>query len=319
MAAGEAYYIPVGHIHTIENQPPGTQLAKAYILEKIRQVLEDPSVQKYMHNAKYDMLILTRNGITLRGLAFDTMLGAYLTDPGRRGLGLKDQVFQRLGIVMTPISQLIGTGSKMISMAQVPIRLAADYAGADADMTLRLVEPIMEELRRHSLLDLYNNIELPLLPVLMQMEIYGVALDGDFLRNLNEKLGEQISTLEKEIYDIVGHHFNINSSRQLGEILFGELKLPAGKKNKTGYSVSADVIESLRGKHPIVDHLLEYRQLTKLKSTYVDGLLALMDPVTGRVHTTFSQTTASSGRLSSSNPNLQNIPIRTEVGRQIRR
>src|SRR5438477_289921 len=210
MAAGEAYYIPVGHIHTIENQPPGTQLAKAYILEKIRQVLEDPSVQKYMHNAKYDMLILTRNGITPRGLAFDTMLGAYLTDPGRRGLGLKDQVFQRLGIVMTPISQLIGTGSKMISMAQVPIRLAADYAGAD-------------------------------------------------------------------------------------------------------------VIESLRGKHPMVDYLLEYRQLTKLKSTYVDGLLALMDPVIGRVHTSFNQTVASSGRLSSSNPNLQNIPVRTEVGRQIRR
>ena len=319
MAPGEAYYIPVGHIQTIDGQEAGTQLPLAFVLEKLRPVLEDGAIRKYMHNAKYDMLLLLRSGIAVCGLAFDTMLGAYLTDPGRRGLGLKDQVFQRLGHVMTPISQLIGSGSKMISMAQVLIRLAADYAGADADMTLRLVEPIMEELRRHSLLDLYNNIELPLLPVLMQMEIYGVALDGDFLRNLNEKLGEQISTLEKEIYDIVGHHFNINSTRQLGEILFGELKLPAGKKNKTGYSVSADVIESLRGKHPIVDHLLEYRQLTKLKSTYVDGLLALMDPVTGRVHTTFSQTTASSGRLSSSNPNLQNIPVRTEVGRQIRR
>jgi len=204
-------------------------------------------------------------------------------------------------------------------MAQVPIRQAADYAGADADMTLRLVEPIMEELRRHSLLELLNHIELPLLPVLMQMEIFGVALDGEFLRNLNEQLSEQISVLEKEIYDSVGHHFNINSTKQLGDILFGELNLPTGKKTKTGYSVSADVIESLRGKHPIVDHLLDYRQLTKLKSTYVDGLLAQMDTVTGRVHTSFSQTTASSGRLSSSNPNLQNIPVRTEVGRQIRR
>src|SRR5947209_23499 len=319
MAAGEAYYIPVGHIHTIENQPPGTQLAKAYILEKIRQVLEDPSVQKYMHNAKYDMLILTRNGITPRGLAFDTMLGAYLTDPGRRGLGLKDQVFQRLGIVMTPISQLIGTGSKMISMAQVPIRLAADYAGADADMTLRLVEPIKSELRRHSLMNLYNSIELPLLPVLLKMEMYGVALDAAFLAELERTLAEQIRVLEHEIYDTVGHHFNINSTKQLGDILFGELKLPSGRKTKTGYSVSADVIESLRGKHPMVDYLLEYRQLTKLKSTYVDGLLALMDPLTGRVHTSFNQTVASSGRLSSSNPNLQNIPVRTEVGRQIRR
>jgi DNA polymerase I len=319
MAPGEAYYIPVGHIQTIDGQEPGNQLPLAFVLEKLRPVLEDSTIRKYMHNAKYDMLLLLHSGVTLCGLAFDTMVGAYLIDPGRRGLGLKDQVFQRLGYVMTPISQLIGTGSKMISMAQVPIRLAADYAGADADMTLRLVEPIMDELRRHSLLDLYYNIELPLLPVLMQMEVFGVALDGDFLRNLDVKLSEQISALEKEIYDAVGHRFNINSTRQLGDILFGELKLPAGKKNKTGFSVSADVIESLRGKHPIVDHLLDYRQLTKLKSTYVDGLLALMDPVTGRVHTTFSQTTASSGRLSSSNPNLQNIPVRTDVGRQIRR
>ncbi len=321
MAPGEAYYIPVGHVQTIDGQEADSQLSLAFVIEKLRPILEDESIRKYMHNAKYDMLLLllSNPGVAVRGLAFDTMLGAYLTDPGRRGLGLKDQVFQRMGHVMTPISQLIGTGSKAISMAQVPIRQAADYAGADADMTLRLVEPIMEELRRNSLLDLLNNIELPLLPVLMQMEVYGVALDGEFLRNLNEQLVEQISVLEKEIYDSVGHQFNINSTKQLGDILFGELKLPSGKKTKTGYSVSADVIESLRGKHPIVDHLLEYRQLTKLKSTYVDGLLAQMDPVTGRVHTSFSQTTASSGRLSSSNPNLQNIPVRTEVGRQIRR
>ena len=321
MAPGEAYYIPVGHVQTLDGQEAETQLPLAFVLEKLRPVLEDERIRKYMHNAKYDMLILLLSspGIAVRGLAFDTMVGAYLTDPGRRGLGLKDQVFQRLGHVMTPISQLIGTGSKAITMAQVPIRQVADYAGADADMTLRLVEPIMAELRRNSLLDLHNHIELPLLPVLMQMEIYGVALDGEFLRNFNEQLVEQISALEKEIYDSVGHHFNINSTKQLGDILFGELKLPSGKKTKTGYSVSADVIESLRGKHPIVDHLLEYRQLSKLKSTYVDGLLAQMDPITGRVHTSFSQTTASSGRLSSSNPNLQNIPVRTEVGRQIRR
>src|SRR5215471_15289365 len=321
MEPGEAYYIPVGHIQTLEGNEAGKQLPFDFVLEKLRPVLEDASIHKYMHNAKYDMLLLLLSSpsITVRGLAFDTMLGAYLTDPGRRGLGLKDQVFQRLGHVMTPISQLIGTGSKAISMAQVPIRQAADYAGADADMTLRLVEPIMEDLRRHSLVDLLQNIEMPLLPVLMQMEIFGVALDGDFLRKLNTQLAEQIGVLEHEIYGSVGHQFNINSTKQLGDILFGELKLPSGKKTKTGYSVSADVIEGLRGQHPIVDYLLEYRQLTKLKSTYVDGLLAQMDPVTGRVHTTFSQTTASSGRLSSSNPNLQNIPIRTEVGRQIRR
>jgi len=319
MASGEAYYIPVGHINTVDGQGPGTQLLLSFVLEQLRPVLEDVAIRKFMHNAKYDMIILARNGIKVRGLAFDTMVGAYLVDPGRRGLGLKDQVFQRLGHIMTPITQLIGSGSKMISMAQVPIRLAADYAGADADMTLRLVEPIASELRRHNLLALYNNIELPLLPVLMQMEQYGVALDTDFLRSLDEKLSEQIGALEKAIYDSVGHRFNINSTKQLGDILFEELKMPRGKKTKTGYSVSADVIDSLRGKHPMIDHLLEYRQLTKLKSTYVDGLLALVDPVSGRVHTSFNQAVASSGRLSSSNPNLQNIPIRTEVGRQIRR
>ena len=319
MAPGEAYYIPVGHVQTIDGQEAGRQLPLSFVLEQLKSVLEDVSLRKYMHNAKFDLMMLLRNGIAVKGLAFDTMVGAYLTDPGRRGLGLKEQVFQRLGHVMTPIAQLIGTGSKMISMAQVPVRLAADYAGADADMTLRLVEPITEDLRKHHLLNLFYRVEMPLLPVLMQMEIYGIALDGDFLRGLGGKLDEQIKALEKAIHDSVGHAFNVNSTKQLGEILFGELKLPAGKKNKTGYSVSADVIEGLRGKHPIVDYLLEYRQLAKLKSTYVDGLLALMDPVTGRVHTTFSQTTASSGRLSSSNPNLQNIPIRTEVGRQLRR
>lgn len=319
MAAGVAYYIPVGHTHTSDNQEPGAQLPLRTVLEQLRPVLEDATIGKYLHNAKYDMLVFARQGIAMRGLAFDSMLGAYLTNPGRRGLGLKDQAFERLNIVMTPISQLIGTGSKMISMAQVSIRLAADYAGADADMTLRLVEPIMEELRRNSLLELYNNIELPLLPVLLQMEMTGVALDPDFLRDFEVKLGEQIHALEREIYDSVGHQFNINSTKQLGEILFGALKLPSGKKTKTGYSVSADVIEGLRGKHPMVDSLLEYRQLNKLKSTYVDGLLALIDPVSGRVHTSFNQTVASSGRLSSSNPNLQNIPVRTEVGRRIRR
>src|SRR5437588_571726 len=318
MAAGEAYYIPVGHIQTIDNQDPGTQLPLAYVLEKLRPLLEDGRIEKYMHNAKFDMLILARYGIKVRGLALDTMVGAYLTDPGRRGLGLKDQAFQRLGIVMTPISELIGTGSKTISMAQVPIRFAADYAGADADMTLRLVEPIRDELRRHNLLDLYNSIELPLTPVLLQMELYGVALDAEFLSELDKKLSEQIRALEKEIYASVGHQFNINYNRQLGDILFGELKLPSGKKTKTGFSVSVDVIEGLRGKHPMVDSLLEYRQLTKLKSTYVDGLLELMDPVMGRVHTSFNQAISASGRLSSSNPNLQNIPVRTEVGRQIR-
>ncbi|HCI78893.1 MAG TPA: DNA polymerase I [Ktedonobacter sp.] len=319
MATGEAYYIPVGHTHTVDGQEPGRQLPRDYVMEKLRPILEDECIHKYLHNAKYDMEVLTHYNVTLRGLAFDTMVGAYLAEPGRRGFGLKDQVFQRLGPVMTPITDLIGTGSKMISMAQVPIRKAADYAGADADMTLRLVEPVLNDLRKHNLIDLYTNIEQPLIPVLMQMEMYGIALDADFLRELSVRFDEQLRALEQSIYDAVGHRFNINSTKQLGEVLFTELKLPSGKKNKTGYSVSADVIEGLQGKHPAIDNLLEYRQLNKLKSTYVDGLLTLMNPVTGRVYTSFNQTIASSGRLSSSNPNLQNIPVRTEVGRQLRR
>lgn len=319
MAAGEAYYIPVGHLRTPDGQEPGTQLPLNVVLDRLRPVLQDKTIQKYMHNAKYDMEILARYNIEMQGLTFDSMVGAYLAEPGRRGVGLKDQVFQRIGPIMTPITDLIGTGSKMISIAQAPIRKTADYAGADADMTLRLVKPVVADLQQHNLLDLYNKIELPLIPVLMRMEQYGIALDGDFLRSLSVSLEEQLYTLEQAIYDSIGHKFNINSTKQLGDILFNELKLPSGKKTKTGYSVSADVIENLHGKHPMIDHLLEYRQLNKLKSTYVDGLLALMDPVTGRVYTSFNQTIASSGRLSSSNPNLQNIPVRTEVGRQIRR
>jgi DNA polymerase I len=319
MAPGEAYYIPVGHTGTPGGEEAEKQLSKDEVINALKPILEDANLHKYMHNAKYDMLLLARQKIDVRGLAFDTMLAAYIIDPGRRGLGLKDQVFQRLGHLMTPITELIGTGSKAITMDQVPVRLAASYAGADADMTLRLVAPLKEDLRKHSLLDLYYRIELPLLPVLLQMEICGIALDGEFLRTLGERLGEQLKVLEKEIYASIGHEFNVNSPKQLGDILFNELKLPTGKKTRTGFSVSADVLESLRGLHPMVDYLLEYRQLAKLKSTYVDGLLTLMNPTTGRVHTSFNQTIASSGRLSSSNPNLQNIPIRTEVGRQIRR
>ncbi|WP_052888495.1 DNA polymerase I [Thermogemmatispora carboxidivorans] len=319
MAPGEAYYLPLGHQRTLDGEEPPTQLPLRLALERLRPVLEDVYIAKYMHNAKYDLLVMARYGVRIQGLTFDTLLAAYLLDPGRRGLGLKEQVFQRLGYVMTPIAQLIGSGSKAISMAQVSAVRAAEYAGADADMTLRLAEPLRRELLRQGLWKLFERIEMPLVDVLIQMELHGVALDADFLRDFGERLNEQIRLLEQRIYDAVGHRFNINSTRQLAEVLFGELKLPTGRKTRTGYSVSAEVIESLKGLHPVVDVLLEYRQLTKLKSTYVDGLLALMDPVSGRVHTSFNQAVTSSGRLSSSNPNLQNIPVRTEIGRQIRR
>lgn len=319
LGAGEAYYIPVGHVEDIEGNPPARQLPLAEVLERLRPALADEFVGKAGHNAKFDMMVLARNGVWVKGLRFDSMIAAYLLNPGRRGLGLKEQSFENLGIIMTPIDDLIGKGRNQISMAQVPVRLAADYAGADADITLRLMHTLAPMLDARGLRKLFDDIEVPLVPVLTRMELTGMLVDKEFLRRMGTELEEQCDALVQEIYDSVGHQFNVNSTRQLGDVLFGELKLPHGRKTKTGYSVDAEVLDGLRGQHAAVDHLLEYRQLSKLKSTYVDGLLELINPNDGRVHTSFSQTTAATGRLSSSNPNLQNIPIRTEVGRRIRR
>lgn len=319
MGQGEAYYIPTGHLPDAEGTPPSRQLPLETILEKLRPVLTDPNVGKVAHNAKFDMLLLARHGVWVRGLRGDTMIAAYLINPGRRGLGLKELAFESLDITMTPITDLIGTGRKQITMAQVPIRAAADYAGADADVTLRLSARLVPELAKRGLLALYSEVEVPLVPVLMQMELTGVLVDPDFLRRMGRDLDEQLAALSADIYGAVGHEFNLNSPKQLGDILFTELKLPTGRRTKTGYSVDADELERLSGTHPAVDTLLEYRQLSKLKSTYVDGLLELIDPDDHHVHTSFNQTIAATGRLSSSNPNLQNIPVRTEVGRRIRR
>jgi DNA polymerase I len=319
LGAGEAYYVPVGHTADVEGNEPARQLPLAEVLARLGPVLGDPSVGKVGHNAKFDMLVLARHGVWVNGLRFDTMVAAYLLNPGRRGLGLKEQSFENLGIIMTPIDELIGKGRNQITMNQVPIRLAADYAGADADMTLRLMHHLAPVLEARGLRKLFDEIEVPLVPVLTRMELTGMLVDKEFLRHMGGDLEEQCSALVQDIYDAVGHQFNVNSTRQLGDVLFGELKLPHGRKTKTGYSVDAEVLDGLRGQHAAVDDLLEYRQLSKLKSTYVDGLLELINPNDGRVHTSFSQTTAATGRLSSSNPNLQNIPVRTEVGKRIRR
>jgi DNA polymerase-1 len=319
MGKQEAYYIPVGHVETPDGQAPGRQLPVESVLSALKPVLEDEQVKKDAHNAKFDMTVLARHGVWVRGLACDSMVGAYLLNPGRRGLGLKDLVFEHLGIIMTPITDLIGTGSKQISMAQVPIHTVAEYAGADADMTYRLAEIIVGRLKERALYQLFTDVEMPLIPVLVRMELTGILIDQAFLRRMATELSDQIQALEQAIYQAVGHEFNINSTRQLGEVLFNELKLPPTKKTKTGYSVDAEVLDTLKGTHAAIDNLLEYRQLGKLKSTYVDGLLELVNPNDGRVHTSFNQTIASTGRLSSSQPNLQNIPIRTEVGRRIRR
>jgi DNA polymerase-1 len=318
MGQGEAYYVPVGHQRDTSGEEPGPQLSVAEALDILRPALTDPKAGKVGHNAKFDMIALARHGVWVEGLRYDTMIAAYLLNPGRRGLGLKDLAFELLGVIMTPITDLIGTGKQQITMAQVPIRDAAAYAGADADMTLRLYYALEPQLRKRDLDSLMTDVETPLVPVLARMETAGFLLDPDFLRRLGSDLESQLRALEADIYDAVGHQFNINSTKQLAEVLFNELKLPTTRRTKTGYSVDAESLENLRGMHDAVDDLLEFRQLSKLKSTYVDGLLELMDPATHRVHTSFSQTTASTGRLSSSNPNLQNIPVRTEVGRRIR-
>ncbi|GAH58011.1 unnamed protein product, partial [marine sediment metagenome] len=221
----------------------------------------------------------------------------------------------------TPITALIGSGAKQISMSLVEVTQAADYACADADITGQLTELLKAELHQQDqqgLWQLFSEVEMPLVPVLIHMERNGVALDTDLLRQMSHRLGEQLLKLEAEIYNNVGHRFNINSPQQLSSVLFQELKLPSTRKTKSGYSTGASVLEELRGVHPVIEFILEYRQLAKLRSTYIDALPSLINPKTGRVHTSFNQTRTATGRLSSSEPNLQNIPVRGELGKEVR-
>jgi DNA polymerase-1 len=313
LAPDEAYYIPIGHVGWGQVE----QLPLGQVIDRLRLPLEDAALAKFAHNGKYDMAVLAEHGITVNNLTFDTMLAAYLL--GEKSLGLKALAFGRLGIEMTPITDLIGSGARQLSMSQVEVKQAADYACADADMTLRLAELLDPELRQQGLWQLFSEVEMPLVPVLVSMERNGVALDAELLREMSYRLGEQLLKLEAEIYDCVGHRFNINSSQQLSAVLFQKLRLPPTHKTKGGYSTSASVLEELRGTHPIIEFILDYRQLTKAKSTYIDALPGLINHKTGRVHTSFNQTRTATGRLSSSEPNLQNIPIRGELGKQVRK
>ena len=313
---GEAYYIPIGH-DTGDPQLPLEELRRT-----VGPVLADADLDKYAHHAKYDMEVLQRAGIEVSGLAFDTMLAEWVLNPISHNLGLKNLAMARLGIEMTPISDLIGTGKAQLSMANVPTKEVTPYAGADADMTLRLAREMMPELHDKHLWKLFKEVEIPLTHVLMQMELTGITLDTTVLAELSSTLQTRLNELEGEIYKLAGQPFNIASTEQLSDILFVALGLPKQglRKTKSGrYSTAADVLEDLRGAHPVVDLVLEHRQLTKLKSTYIDALPQMVNPETGRLHTSFNQTGTSTGRLSSSEPNLQNIPIRTEMGRQIRR
>jgi len=313
---GEGYYLPVGHDPRLEK---GAQLPLDHVLERLRGVLEDGSIGKCAHNAKFDLMVLARHGAEVQGLNFDTMIAAYLSNPAGRNLGLKSLAWQRLGVEMQPISELIGKGRGQLTMAQISVERVTPYAAADADMTLRLVDPLRHDLREKEVLPLFEQVEMPLLFVLMDMERTGVALDVDYLHELSRALDQRLQALESEIYAQAGGRFNINSTKQLAQVLFERLELPASRRTKTGYSTSVAVLQELRGRHPIVDLILEYRQLSKLKSTYTDTLPLLVNPETGRVHTSYNQTGTVTGRISSSDPNLQNIPIRTEMGRRVRR
>ncbi len=309
---GEASYIPVGHVGwgTVK------QLPLEQVIERMKPVFEDNDLDKIAHNGKYDITVLNEYGVRVNNLAFDTMIAAYLLS--EQSLGLKALSFSRLGIEMTPIDELIGSGKNQLSMSQVEIAKVADYACADADITLRLSELFGPELQKMDLWKLFTEVEMPLVPVLIDMERSGVGLDTDLLREMSRNLGEQLLKLEAEIYKDAGHQFNINSPKQLGSVLFEELGLPAGQKKKSGYSTAAPILEGLRGAHPIIESILDFRQLSKLKSTYIDALPGMINPKTGRLHTSFNQTRTTTGRLSSSDPNLQNIPVRGELGKQVR-
>ena len=311
--AGEAYYIPVGHVglDTI------AQLPLEEVIAKIKPIMEDKDLSKLAHNGKYDMAILAEYGITVNHLSFDSMVAAYLL--GEKSMGLKALAFGRLAVEMTPIAELIGTGKKQIPMSQVAIARTADYACADADMTFRLAELLEADLRQQKLWKLFAEVELPLVPVLLHMERAGVALDGGLLKDMSARLGKQLNKVEKEIYEHAKHAFNINSPQQLSQVLFEELELTPARKTKGGYSTGASVLEELLGVHPIVELILDYRQLSKIKSTYIDALPGLINPKTGRLHTSFNQTRTTTGRLSSSEPNLQNIPVRGELGKEVRK
>jgi len=246
------------------------------------------------------------------------MIASWILEPTGRGIGLKSQVWQRLGVEMTSIEDIIGKGSKQIRMDQVSVAKVAPYACADADMTYRLANVLRAELEEHNQWGLFTDIEMPLVPVLVDMQLYGMVVDSIYLATMSREMSQRLAELEVRIYGLAGRRFNISSTKQLATVLFDELGLPKVRRTATGYSTDVSVLEELKDKHPIIEEILEHRQLEKLNSTYVEALPLLVNPSTGRVHTSFNQTSTTTGRLSSSDPNLQNIPVRTELGRRIR-
>ncbi len=311
----QGYYIPIGHLS-------GKQLSLEEVKAALQPVLSDPKIKKIAHNAKFDLIVLQQAGFEVSPISFDTMLAEWLINPDSRNLGLKTLAWVRLGVEMTRIEDLIGSGKKQLSMAELPIENVAPYAAADAVMTLRLMPLLQADLKARNAEKLMDDLEIKLIPILAQMEEHGVLLDAPFFKAFNQELGELIFGLEEEIYRMAGTTFNINSTQQLSDVLFKKLALdppdPAKKLKSGHWSTNAEVLDLLRNKHDIVNKILDYRELAKLKSTYVEALPGQINPKTGRVHTSFNQVGTVTGRIASQNPNLQNIPARTEIGRRVR-
>lgn len=309
---GEAYYVPV-------RAPQGDPaIDPAEALAALRPVLENPAIEKIGQNLKYDVVVLRSAGCNMQGLAFDTMVADYLLSPGERAHDMDDLARRYLQHDTIKISELIGTGKKQKRMDEVPVELVAPYAGEDADVPLRLHDMLESQLAEQQLSGLFNKLEMPLVEVLAEMEFNGIKVDVPRLKVLSERFGKRLDQLRAEIFALAEREFNIDSPKQLGQVLFKELNLPVIKRTATGASTDADVLSQLAPLHALPAKIIEYRQNAKLKSTYVDALPQLVHPQTGRVHTSFKQDVAATGRLSSKDPNLQNIPVRTEEGREIR-
>lgn len=307
------YYIPV-------EGPTGQKaLDPKIVLKQLKPILEDPEIQITNQNIKYDMVVLMRVGVFLQGISIDPMVASYLLSAGERGHSLDKLSERYLQHTMIPISNLIGSGKQQKKMFEIDVEKVAEYAVEDAEIAWQLSRILQEELKQHGLWDLYWNLERPLIPILAEMEFNGIRVNTDELKHQSQQLDLRLTELIREIHEIAGHEFNIASPLQLRTVLFEELKLPVIKKTKTGPSTDQSVLEKLAPLHELPAKISEHRHLSKLKSTYLDALPDLVNPETGRIHASFNQVVAATGRLSSSDPNLQNIPIRTEEGRQIRK
>jgi len=322
LAPGRACYIPLlhrrgGDLFEAEARLEG-QLERDEVLARLRAVLEDPAILKIGQNVKYDWKILARHGIRM-GPIDDTMLLSYVLHAGLHGHGMDELSDRYLGHRPIPIKELIGSGKAQITFDRVPIDTATRYAGEDAEVTLRLWQRLRPDLPRARVTTVYETLERPLVVILAAMEMAGIAVEREALGRMSAAFARKMAAAEAEIQALAGVPFNVQSAAQVGEVLFGRMGLPGGTRTRTGqWATTADVLEDLATEHLLPGRILDYRQLQKLKSTYTDALQAAINPATGRVHTSYVQSGAATGRLASTDPNLQNIPVRTEEGRRIR-